>query len=43
MTKLLSEWGASFPVKDDFIHEICRYGASEIPSVAAFVGKPFVK
>lgn len=36
--KLLQEWGLSQQVKDEFIHEMCHYGACEIPSVAALIG-----
>ncbi|KAK2708987.1 hypothetical protein QYM36_014573, partial [Artemia franciscana] len=39
LVRLLSEWGlSSVSIKDEYIHEFCRYGASEIHSVAAFVG-----
>jgi len=37
-TKLLNDWNASITVKEDCIHELCRYGACELPSVAAFIG-----
>lgn len=36
--KLLQEWGLSQQVKDEFVHEMCHYGACEIPSVAALIG-----
>ncbi|XP_074640964.1 NEDD8-activating enzyme E1 regulatory subunit-like isoform X2 [Tubulanus polymorphus] len=36
--KVLQEWGLPPNIKDDYIHEICRYGASELHSVAAFIG-----
>ncbi|KAK7504555.1 hypothetical protein BaRGS_00004041, partial [Batillaria attramentaria] len=36
--KLLHDWGLSSTVKDDYIHEICRYGASELHSIASFMG-----
>jgi len=36
--KLLHEWGFSSTVKDDFIQEMCRYGASELHTVSAFMG-----
>jgi len=39
MTKLLTEWNAPIVLREEYMHEICRYGASELPSVAAFVGK----
>uniref|UniRef100_A0A4W3JVY0 NEDD8-activating enzyme E1 regulatory subunit n=1 Tax=Callorhinchus milii TaxID=7868 RepID=A0A4W3JVY0_CALMI len=35
---LLQEWGVSVSVKDDYIHEFCRYGAAEPHTVAAFLG-----
>ncbi|XP_069758129.1 NEDD8-activating enzyme E1 regulatory subunit isoform X3 [Narcine bancroftii] len=36
---LLQEWGVSVSVKDDYIHEFCRYGASEPHAVASFLGE----
>jgi amyloid beta precursor protein binding protein 1 len=36
--RLLHEWGVTQSVKDDFIHEMCRYGAAELPAIAAFIG-----
>lgn len=38
VSSLMSEWGCSPIMKDDYVHEFCRFGASEIHSVAAFVG-----
>ncbi|KAG8196579.1 hypothetical protein JTE90_014140 [Oedothorax gibbosus] len=38
VTSLMSEWGCSPIMKDDYVHEMCRFGASELHSVAAFVG-----
>ncbi|CAL8097439.1 unnamed protein product [Orchesella dallaii] len=38
MMKMLNEWNTSVVAREDCIHEICRYGGAEIPSVAAFVG-----
>ncbi|ELT96932.1 hypothetical protein CAPTEDRAFT_19394 [Capitella teleta] len=39
LCKMLQEWGVNpICVKDDFVHEYCRYGASELHSVAAFMG-----
>ena len=37
--QILTEFGcsASFPSKDDYLHEMCRYGGSELHSVSAFV------
>jgi len=37
-SKLTQEWGLTSCVKDDFIQEYCRYGASELHSVAAYMG-----
>ncbi|XP_062582534.1 NEDD8-activating enzyme E1 regulatory subunit-like isoform X1 [Saccostrea cucullata] len=36
--KLIHEWGLTSTVKEDYIHEICRYGASELHTVASFMG-----
>ena len=39
--KVMSEYGLPQPnlaCKDDFIHEVCRYGGAEIHSIAAIVG-----
>ncbi|KAH9493174.1 NEDD8-activating enzyme E1 regulatory subunit [Bulinus truncatus] len=38
LSKLLHDWGLSTGIKDDYVHEICRYGASELHTVAAFMG-----
>ncbi|XP_063244767.1 NEDD8-activating enzyme E1 regulatory subunit isoform X1 [Bacillus rossius redtenbacheri] len=38
ISKLLVEWGCGPFPKDDYVHEICRCGAAELHSVAAFVG-----
>ena len=38
VNRLLTDWGCGPIVKDDFIHEMCRYGASEVHSVAAYIG-----
>ncbi|XP_022100909.1 NEDD8-activating enzyme E1 regulatory subunit-like [Acanthaster planci] len=35
---ILHEWGVNFTMKDDYINEMCRYGAAELHSVAAFLG-----
>lgn len=37
-TSLLQEWNISATVKEDYFREICRYGAAELHSVAAFIG-----
>jgi hypothetical protein len=39
ISKLLSEWGCGPLAKDDYVHEICRYGGAELHSVSAFIGK----
>lgn len=37
--KILQELGlTSTLIKDDYVHEMCRYGASELHSIAAFMG-----
>nr|CAD7442558.1 unnamed protein product [Timema bartmani] len=38
VSKLLSEWGCGPLAKDDYVHEVCRCGAAELHSVAAFIG-----
>ncbi|XP_031850383.1 nedd8-activating enzyme E1 regulatory subunit APP-BP1 isoform X1 [Nomia melanderi] len=38
ITKLLIEWGCGPLAKDDYIHEFCRFGGSELHSVSAFLG-----
>lgn len=38
VNKLLADWGCGPIIKDDFIHEMCRYGAAEVHSVAAYMG-----
>ncbi|KAJ7985949.1 hypothetical protein DPEC_G00345760 [Dallia pectoralis] len=35
---LLQEYGLNVNVKDDYIHEFCRYGAAEPHTVASFLG-----
>ncbi|XP_043937851.1 NEDD8-activating enzyme E1 regulatory subunit [Protopterus annectens] len=35
---MLQEYGIPVTIKDDYIHEFCRYGASEPHSVASFIG-----
>ncbi|XP_053305125.1 NEDD8-activating enzyme E1 regulatory subunit [Spea bombifrons] len=35
---LLQEYGLSLSVKDDYIQEFCRYGASEPHTIASFLG-----
>ncbi|CAL8246966.1 unnamed protein product [Lota lota] len=38
VTSLLQEYNLNVNIKDDYIHEFCRYGAAEPHTVAAFVG-----
>lgn len=38
LTGFLQEYGFSVMVKDDYVHEFCRYGAAEPHTVAAFLG-----
>lgn len=38
ITKLLIEWGCGPLAKDDYVHEFCRFGGSELHSVSAFLG-----
>lgn len=38
VSALMQEWGCPSITKDDYIHEICRFGGAELHSVAAFMG-----
>ncbi|NXT45750.1 ULA1 enzyme, partial [Pluvianellus socialis] len=38
LTGFLQEHGLSVLVKDDYVHEFCRYGAAEPHAMAAFMG-----
>ncbi|XP_054274915.1 NEDD8-activating enzyme E1 regulatory subunit [Macrosteles quadrilineatus] len=38
IAKLLNEWGCPSVAKDDYVHEICRYGGAELHSVSSFLG-----
>ncbi|KAK7601866.1 hypothetical protein V9T40_009307 [Parthenolecanium corni] len=38
VSKLLSEIGSNSIIKDDLIHEFCRYGGVELHSVSSFLG-----
>lgn len=38
VNRLLTDWGCGPIIKDDYIHEMCRYGAAEVHSVAAYIG-----
>jgi amyloid beta precursor protein binding protein 1 len=36
--KLLAEWGYSQIIRDERVHEVCRYGGAELHSVSAILG-----
>ncbi|PFX26195.1 NEDD8-activating enzyme E1 regulatory subunit-like [Stylophora pistillata] len=38
LSSLLQEWSVNADVKEEYVHEMCRYGASELHPVAAFIG-----
>uniref|UniRef100_A0A665XBX4 NEDD8-activating enzyme E1 regulatory subunit n=1 Tax=Echeneis naucrates TaxID=173247 RepID=A0A665XBX4_ECHNA len=38
VNSLLQEYSLNINIKDDYIHEFCRYGAAEPHTVAAFLG-----
>ncbi|XP_031558271.1 NEDD8-activating enzyme E1 regulatory subunit-like [Actinia tenebrosa] len=38
VSALLQEWTLATNIKSEYIHEMCRYGASEIHPIAAFIG-----
>ncbi|XP_073164043.1 NEDD8-activating enzyme E1 regulatory subunit isoform X1 [Lepidochelys kempii] len=38
LSSFLQEYGLSVTVKDDYVHEFCRYGAAEPHTIAAFLG-----
>lgn len=38
LSKLLNEWGCGPLAKDDYVHEVCRFGGAELHSVSAFLG-----
>ncbi|XP_045888417.1 NEDD8-activating enzyme E1 regulatory subunit-like [Micropterus dolomieu] len=38
VNSLLQEYSLNVNIKDDYIHEFCRYGAAEPHTVAAFLG-----
>ncbi|CAD5119102.1 DgyrCDS7747 [Dimorphilus gyrociliatus] len=38
VTRLLQQWKITCSIKDDLIHEFCRYGACEMHSIAAYMG-----
>ena len=37
ISKALSKFGCNLSTKDEFIHEICRYGGSQLYSVSSFM------
>uniref|UniRef100_A0A8C8HUM5 NEDD8-activating enzyme E1 regulatory subunit n=1 Tax=Oncorhynchus tshawytscha TaxID=74940 RepID=A0A8C8HUM5_ONCTS len=43
VNSLLQEYGLNVSVKDDYIHEFCRYGAAEPHTVASFLGGEFYR
>ncbi|ESO96926.1 hypothetical protein LOTGIDRAFT_231724 [Lottia gigantea] len=38
LSKLIQEWSLPPVSKDDYVQEMCRYGASELHTIAAFIG-----
>lgn len=38
ISKLMTEWGCSAIVRDERVHEVCRYGGAELHSVSAMLG-----
>ncbi|XP_015754428.1 PREDICTED: NEDD8-activating enzyme E1 regulatory subunit-like [Acropora digitifera] len=38
LSSFLQEWSISANVKEEYVHEMCRYGASELHPVASFIG-----
>ncbi|XP_043189117.1 NEDD8-activating enzyme E1 regulatory subunit-like isoform X2 [Amphibalanus amphitrite] len=38
LSRLLSDWGCQNTIKDDYVQEFCRYGGSELHTVAALIG-----
>nr|XP_025044197.1 NEDD8-activating enzyme E1 regulatory subunit [Pelodiscus sinensis] len=38
LSGFLQEYGLSVTVKDDYVHEFCRYGAAEPHTIASFLG-----
>ncbi|XP_066256113.1 nedd8-activating enzyme E1 regulatory subunit [Euwallacea similis] len=36
--KLLNEWGYSHVLRDEKVHEVCRYGGAELHSVSSILG-----
>uniref|UniRef100_A0A3Q2YZE7 NEDD8-activating enzyme E1 regulatory subunit n=1 Tax=Hippocampus comes TaxID=109280 RepID=A0A3Q2YZE7_HIPCM len=38
VTSLLQEYNLNVNIKDDYVHEFCRYGAAEPHTVSAFMG-----
>lgn len=38
INKLMTEWGCLAVVRDERVHEVCRYGGAELHSVSAMLG-----
>ncbi|XP_074637424.1 NEDD8-activating enzyme E1 regulatory subunit-like [Acropora palmata] len=38
LSSFLQEWSINANVKEEYVHEMCRYGASELHPVASFIG-----
>lgn len=38
-SKMLNDLGLHVSLSDDVLHEICRYGGTELHAVSAFIGK----
>ncbi|BFZ12834.1 hypothetical protein BsWGS_15873 [Bradybaena similaris] len=38
LNKLLHDWSLNVTIKDDYVHEMCRYGAAELHTISAFMG-----
>ncbi|CAG9761541.1 unnamed protein product [Ceutorhynchus assimilis] len=38
INKLLNEWGYSHVLRDERVHEVCRYGGAELHSVSSILG-----
>ncbi|XP_068750209.1 NEDD8-activating enzyme E1 regulatory subunit-like [Montipora capricornis] len=38
LSSLLQEWSINVNIKEEYVHEMCRYGASELHPVASFIG-----
>lgn len=38
LSKLMTEWGCAAVLRDERVHEVCRYGGAELHSVSAMLG-----